>query len=94
METTNTTQRSNKMNPVATGLAGMVIGAGITAAGVAMLRDKQTRQKVKTALKTAGGRATKYFQELKSEGKKQTEKGMEKIHETIKEVKKEPKKAL
>jgi gas vesicle protein len=97
METTNLTQRSNKINPVATGIAGAVIGAGITAAAATMLRDKKNRQMLKDTLKTAGTKAIKYVEGLKMEAKKGTPKVAEKIEavkEEIKEVKKEAKKAL
>ncbi len=94
METTNLIPRPNKINPVATGIAGAVIGAGITAAAATMLRDKKNRQILKDTLKTAGTKAMKYVDGLKKEAKKGTKNGAEKM-ETVKEtVKKEAKKAL
>lgn len=93
METTSN-PRTSRVNPVATGIAGAVIGAGITAAAATMLRDKKNRQMLKDTLKTAGAKAIKYVNGLKKEAKKGTKNGAEKM-ETMKEtVKKEALKAL
>lgn len=93
METTSN-PRTSRVNPVATGIAGAVIGAGITAVAATMLRDKKNRQMLKDTLKTAGTKAIKYVDGLKKEAKKRTPKMAEKI-ETVKEtVKKEALKAL
>lgn len=64
------TQKANKINPVATGIAGAVIGAGITAAAATILRDKKNRQMLKDTLKKAGTKAREYCDHLTSETKK------------------------
>lgn len=94
MEATNITPRSNKINPVATGIAGAVIGAGITAAAATMLRDKKNRQMLKETLKKAGTKAMKYVDGLKMEAKKGTPKVAEKMEAVKEAVKKEATKAL
>lgn len=76
---------SNKINPVATGIAGAVIGAGITAAAAA-LQNKKTQQKVKKVLKKAGDSAIKYMDKLANEAIKQTKTGAEKIKEGVKDI--------
>ena len=96
METTSN-PRTSRVNPVATGIAGAVIGAGITAAAATMLRDKKNRQMLKDTLKTAGTKARKYVDELKTGAKKGTKNGAKKIEaikENVKEIKKEALKAL
>lgn len=93
METTSN-PRTSRVNPVATGIAGAVIGAGITAAAATMLRDKKNRQMLKETLKTAGTKAMKYMDGLKGEAKKHTQKGAEKMEAMKEEVKKEAGKAL
>ncbi len=85
METTNLIPRPSKINPVTTGIAGAVIGAGITAAAATMLRDKKNRQILKETLKTAGAKAIKYVDGLKKEAKKGTPKVAEKM-EAVKEA--------
>lgn len=96
MEPTNKTQPSFKINPVATGIAGAMIGAGITVAATA-LQDKKNQQKVMHALKKAGNKATKYMDMMKHKAREKKEEGMEKMQEgmkEIKDIKKEAKKAL
>jgi hypothetical protein len=80
-------QASTKVSHVTTGIAGVVIGAGVAVAATA-LKDKKTQQKVKNALKTAGTSASKYITELKTNAAKQQKNIEGKTEEVEKEIKK------
>jgi len=89
--TCNNEKASNKVNPVATGLAGVVIGAGVVAAATA-LKDKKTQQKVKQALKFAGKTASVYISKIKIQAEKLQEEPEGNIKDNTEKVKKEVKK--
>jgi len=80
-------ESSSKINHIATGIAGAIIGAGITAAAAA-LQNKKTQEKVKKVLKAAGTKTMKYMDELTNEAIKQTKTEAGKIKEGIKDIKK------
>lgn len=89
----NNHQETNKVNPVATGIAGAVIGAGLMMAATA-LKDKKNQEKLMKALKTAGTKANKYMDQMKNKAQEKKEEGMEKMEKMEEGMKKEAKRVL
>ncbi len=74
---------------VAAAVAGVIVGAGVVAAGAVALKDKKNRQKVKQVLADAKDQAVEYMEEMQKDvqGKKSTVE--KKLVDGQKEVKKE-----
>ena len=76
------------LNPLAAGVAGAVIGAGVVAAGTAVFRNKKNREKVKGILVNAKGQAIEYIEDLRNSTKSKKKNVKEKLVNGKKEVKK------
>lgn len=76
------------INPLAVGVAGAVIGAGVAVAGTAVFKNKKNREKVKNLLVNAKGQAREYIEDLRSSTKDKKKNVEEKLTNGKKEVKK------
>jgi hypothetical protein len=72
------------MNPLAAGVAGAVVGAGIAVAGAVALKDEKNRAKVKGVLKAVKKKANGYVAELEKKANQQQDEAKEKIGEVKK----------
>jgi hypothetical protein len=75
---TDTKQTQNKkagVSPVAAGVAGAIVGAGVAVAATAAMKDEKTREQVKKVLTKVKDQASEYMNDRKTkqmleEGKK------------------------
>ena len=62
---TNSNQHNKKTSPIAAGVAGAIIGAGVAAAAAVVLKDKKNQQKVKEVLHKVKKHAKGYIEKVK-----------------------------
>lgn len=79
------------VNPLATGVAGAIIGAAAAAAAIA-LSDEKNRKKAEGILKDLQKQGNKVLKEVTKKAMELKEMGERKLAKTEKETKKEPKK--
>lgn len=68
----NKIQKKDGVNPVVAAAAGVIVGAGVVAAGVVALNDEKNREKVKEVLANVKEQAKGYIEDIKK--KEQAEK--------------------
>lgn len=78
------TKQNKKINPVAVGVTGAIIGAGITAVAAVALKDKKTQQKVKEVLHKVKDRTKGYIGKMKDQTTEKNEKVEKKLDESKK----------
>ena len=69
------------MSPVAAGIAGAVVGAGIAVAGTVALKDEKNRAKVKGVLKAVKKQTGDYVEDLQKKAHKQQSEAKKKMSE-------------
>jgi hypothetical protein len=77
----------NQKKPVVAAVTGAIIGAGIVAAGVAALKDKKNREKVKKVLTSVKDNAKGILENIKKETLDKKEDIKNKPREELKKVK-------
>jgi len=88
MKNNDEKKQGEGVNPLAAGVAGAVIGAGVVVAGTAVFKNKKNREKVKDILVNAKGQAIEYIEDLRNSTKDKKKKVGEKLANGKKEVKK------
>lgn len=73
-----------KINPLAAGVAGAVVGAGAAVAAVQVLKEEKNRKKIKTVLENAKDQTLEYVKNARKSGE---------IQKDIKKAKQVAKKA-
>ena len=76
---TNNQDNKKGMSPMAAGVAGAVVGAGIAVAGAMALKDEKNRAKVKGALKAVKKQASEYVDDLQERAHQQGIEAKEKM---------------
>jgi len=74
-------ENQNKSNPLAAVATGVVIGASVTAASAAYLKDKKNRDKVKKVVKDVKNQMSGYIEDIQKKANKKKEEGKEKVTE-------------
>lgn len=69
--TNNNDDKKKGMSPMAAGVAGAVVGAGLAVAGAVALKDEKNRAKVKGALQSVKKQASDYVDEIQEKAQKQ-----------------------
>jgi hypothetical protein len=74
-DTKQTQNKKSGVNPVAAGVAGAIVGAGVAVAATAAMKDEKTREQVKKVLHKVKNQASEYMNDRKTkqmleEGKK------------------------
>jgi hypothetical protein len=96
MKNKNQEKQNNSLGAVATGV---VIGAGVAAAGAAILHDKKNREKVKKVVKDVKKQVSGYMEDIQKRGnekkeegkdvlKKKTEESIDSAQNTLEDAKK------
>ncbi len=67
----NIKQSNQQMNPVATGIAGAVVGAGVAVAASRAMKDAKTRKKVKDVFNAVKDQAIDYVESVKTQTARQ-----------------------
>lgn len=78
---TNNQDNKKGMSPMAAGVAGAVVGAGIAVAGAMALKDEKNRAKVKGALNAVKKHASDYVDDLQEKTHEQGVKTKEKMED-------------
>ena len=87
-------EKQRKSNPLAAVATGVVIGAGVAAAGAAILQDKKNREKVKKVVKDVKKHVSVYMEDVQKKANEKKEEGKEKITEGKEELKKKTEESI
>jgi len=87
-------EKQTKSNPFAAVATGVVIGAGVAAAGTAILQDKRNREKVKKVVNDVKKQVSVYMEDMQKMAQEKKEEGTEKVQEGKKELKKKTEESI
>ena len=79
-------QKKGRVNPVAVGIAGAVVGAGVGVAGALVMQDKENRKKVKKVWKNVKESAVGYVKDMQKGIKEETAKQLDHGQKEMKEI--------
>ena len=87
-------EKQKKSNPLAAVATGVVIGAGVTTAGAALLKDKKNREKVKKVVKDVKNQMSGYMEDMQKKANEKKEEGKVKVTEGKDVLKKKAEKSI
>ncbi len=87
-------EKQNNSNPLAAVATGVVIGAGVAAAGAAILHDKKNREKVTKVVKDVTKQMSGYLEDMQKKANEKTEEGKQSVIQGNEVVKTKAKESL